>query len=186
MKMARQEILRILHALGEHLPPDIKIDILLIGGAAGVLTGQLPLNRTTTDCDVIFYRPETAGNTILAAVQTVAVKEKLPENWLNFEAMQLDILPHGWHTRQIHIADFGPLHVYAVSRRDLLAMKCYANHTQDREDVQVMRPTREELAFVRTYLNMLRVPSRQANLDQVQWGLEYVRSLEEALDDAGA
>ena len=173
-----------LHVLGEHLPADIKIDILLIGGAAGVLTEQLPLNRTTTDCDVIFYRPENAGNTILAAVQQVATQEKLPTSWLNFEAMQLDILPHGWHTRQIHISDFGPLHVYAVSRRDLLAMKCYANHTQDREDVQVMRPTREELAFVRTYLNMLRVPSRRANLDQVQWGITYVDTLEEAYDDS--
>jgi hypothetical protein len=112
MEMARQKILKMLHALGEHLPPDIKIDILLIGGAAGVLTEQLPLNRTTTDCDVMFYRPETAGNAILEAVQQVAAQEKLPTSWLNFEAMQLDILPHGWHARQIHIADFGPLHVY--------------------------------------------------------------------------
>jgi hypothetical protein len=63
-------------------------------------------------------------------------------------------------------------------------MKCYANHTQDREDVQVMGPTREELAFVRTYLNMLRVPSRQANLDQVQWAITYVNALEEAYDDS--
>ncbi len=183
MQMARQKIIKMLRTLGEHLPSDIKFDILLIGGAAGVLTEQLPLNRTTTDCDVMFYRPETAGNAILAAVRQVAAQEKLPTNWLNFEAMQLDILPHGWHTRQVHVADFGPLHVYAVSRRDLLAMKCYANHTQDREDVQAMKPTREELAFVRTYLNMLRVPSRQANLDQVHWGLTYVHALEEAHDD---
>ncbi len=184
MEMAKPKILNMLRVLGEHLPPNTKIDIVLIGGAAGVLTEQLPLNRTTTDCDVMFYRPETAGDTILAAAQKVAAQEKLPVSWLNFEAMQLDILPHGWRTRQVHVADFGPLHVYAVSRRDLLAMKCYANHAQDREDVQVMRPTREELAFVRTYLNMLRVPSRQANLDQVQWGLTYVNALEETLDDS--
>ena len=175
-----------LNALGKHLPPDIEVDILLIGGAAGVLTEQLPLSRTTTDCDVMYYRPEDAGNTILAAVQQVATQEKLPPNWLNFEAMQLDILPHGWHTRQIHVADFGPLHIFAVSRRDLLAMKCYANHAQDREDVQAMRPTPEELGFVRTYLNMLRVPSRHANLDQVEWGITYVNALEEAHDDSEA
>lgn len=175
-----------LNALGRHLPLDTPIDILLIGGAAGVLTEQLPLSRTTTDCDVMFYRPKDAGDAILEAVQQVAAKNQLPKNWLNFEAMQLDILPHGWHRRQIHIADFGPLHVYAVSRRDLLAMKCYANHTQDREDVLAMKPTREELAFVRTYLNMSRVPSRQANLDQVEWGMKYVDALEEARDDSKA
>lgn len=65
-------------------------------------------------------------------------------------------------------------------------MKCYANHTQDREDVQAMKPTREELVFVRTYLNMLRVPSRKANLDQIQWAMKYVDVLKEACNDSRA
>ena len=53
-----------------------------------------------------------------------------------------------------------------------------------RHNILGMLNALEELAFVRAYLNMLRVPSRQANLDQVQWSLTYVNALEEALDDA--
>ena len=116
-------------------------------------------------------------------VEQVAAVRQLPSDRLNFKAMQLDILPYGWHIRCRHVAAFGSLSIFAVCRLDLLAMKFYANHAQDREDIQAMQPTREELDFVRTYLNMLRVPSRQANLDQVQWAVQLLETIQEKLND---
>ena len=56
-------------------------------------------------------------------------------------------------------------------------MKFYANRTIDREDIVMMKPRLDELAFVQTYLNMLRVPSRQADLDQVTAALRRVRAM---------
>lgn len=57
--------------------------------------------------------------------------------------------------------------IYAASRLDLLCMKFYANRPQDREDIMEMTPTAEEISYVRKYLDMLTLPARQADLDQI-------------------
>jgi hypothetical protein len=180
MRMTTCNILDNLASLGEHLPASNPVEILLIGGAAGMLTGQFTAARTTTDCDVINTVPIESQQAILDAAAQTAAQLELPKAWLNFQAMQLDILPDGWHTRKVHIATFGPLSIYALSRKDLLATKFYASHVRDREDIQDMAPAGEELAFVRTYLNMLRVPSRHADLDNVQRALLYLDAWEDS------
>ncbi|MDP6544403.1 MAG: hypothetical protein QGH60_10455 [Phycisphaerae bacterium] len=177
--MTNSEILDNLECLGGHLPASNPVEILLIGGAAGMLTGEFTAARTTTDCDVINAVPKESQQAILVAAAQTATQRELPETWLNFQAMQLDVLPDGWNARKVHIATFGPLSVCALSRRDLLATKFYAGHVRDREDIQAMTPTGEELAFVRTYLNMLRVPSRCADLDNVQRALLYLDAWED-------
>ena len=60
----------------------------------------------------------------------------------------------------------------------LLATKFYAGHARDREDIQAMAPTGEEVASVRKYLNMLRVPSRKADLDNLQRAFLYLDAME--------
>ncbi|MCP4374631.1 MAG: hypothetical protein GY794_00405 [bacterium] len=180
MRMTTCNILDNLKCLGEYLPASPPVEILLIGGAAGMLTGQFTATRTTTDCDVIDAVPKESQQDILSAAAQIATQRELPKTWLNFQAMQLDILPDGWHTRKVHIATFGPLSIFALSRKDLMATKFYAGHVRDREDIQAMVPTGEELAFVRTYLNMLRVPSRQADLDNIQRALLYLAVMEDS------
>lgn len=96
--------------------------------------------------------------------------------------VEVNVLPVGWQKRRIHIGDFGGLKVWSVGRVDLLAMKVYAGRTQDRADVIDMGPTAEELGVVRKYLDQLRIPSRGANLDQVQSGLRFVDALAEGLE----
>jgi hypothetical protein len=59
-------------------------------------------------------------------------------------------------------------------------MKVYAGRMQDRGDVLDMKPTAEEVAFIRRYLDQLRVPRREANLDQIQSALRFLDALEEA------
>jgi hypothetical protein len=119
----------------------------------------------------------------LQAAKTVADECDLPTDWLNSQVSALNILPDGWHTRRVFVGQFGPLAVCACSRQDLLATKFHAGRPRDLGDIQAMAPTREELSFVRTYLTMLRVPSRQANLDQVARALKLLDAFEEDADD---
>ncbi len=184
MKMPRNLILEALAHLGRRLEWARPIEILLIGGAAGMITGQLAAERTTVDCDVIDYAPAEAMPAVEHAAARVARDMGLPEHWLSPQARPLDILPDGWRSRRQHVGSFGQLHVYAIGRLDLLATKCYANRPQDREDIFAMQPTAGELGFVRTYLTMLRVPSRRANLDQVEAALRLVDALQAGLTDA--
>ena len=183
MRMTTENILDNLECLGSLLPASDPVEILLLGGAAGMLTGQFAAARTTTDCDVINAVPIESQQAILTAAAEIAIQRELPKTWLNFQVMQLDILPDGWHTRKVHIATFGPLSICALSRRDLLATKFYAGHVRDREDILAMAPGSEELAFVRTYLNMLRVPARRADLDSVQRALLYLDAMEDSTNE---
>ena len=167
-----------LQRLGELAAVDEEVEILLINGAAGILTGQLSPARTTGDCDVIRYLPEEAERVILRAAKAVADERGLPENWLNSQAASLNVLPDGWQTRRVRIGRFGKVMVSALSRKDLLAKKFYAAHPRDVEDIAHMKPACEERGFVATYLNMLRVPSREANLDQVETALKLLAAME--------
>ena len=184
MQMRRTHILKALAWLGDRVEWEQPVEILLIGGAAGMITGQLAPDRTTLDCDVIDYTPAEAMQAVGIAARRVAQELGLPEGWLSSQARQLNILPDGWRNRRQHVGSFGKLRIYAVGRLDLLATKCYANRPEDREDILAMHPTGEELSFVRTYLTMLRVPSRQANLDQVESALRLVAALKGRFDDA--
>lgn len=184
MKLNSKEILKALQRTGELLEWDSKIEILLIGGAAGAITGLLSENRVTQDCDVMQYIPDEARQAVLDVAGVVAKELGLAENWLNSQAMQMDILPDGWHIRKVHIGTFGLLDIYAVGRIDLLCMKFFANRPQDREDIFEMKPSKNELKTVRKYLNMLRVPSRNANLDQVTSAFKLVDAMEEFLNES--
>jgi hypothetical protein len=168
MAMTGNDIKSHLARLAEVLSFPDAVEILLIGGAAGVLTGQLAASRTTVDCDVIEYLPKLAQQAVLDAAVTVASERGLPDDWLNSRAMQLNILPDGWRTRKVLVYCYGQLKVFALSRKDLIATKFYAGHPRDLEDIAAMSPTADELSFARIYLGMLRVPSRQAHLDQVE------------------
>jgi hypothetical protein len=182
MLMEQNDILVLLGELGERLGECKSVEIVLVGGAAGMLTGQLQKTRVTTDCDVIRYLPEEAQQSVLTAACELAKEKGLPENWLNSQVMTLDVLPEGWHGRRVEVGAYGSLHVSAIGRLDLLATKFYAAHPRDVEDITDMAPTKEELEFVGTYLNMLRVPSRQANLDQVIRAMNLLEGFREPCD----
>lgn len=103
MQLNSEKILGTLKGLSRRVQWDSPIEILLIGGAAGMLTGQLSPKRVTLDCDVMHYAPEEAQKAVLKAAHQVAAEQGLPENWLNSKAMQMNILPDGWQASK---ADF--------------------------------------------------------------------------------
>ncbi len=178
MEFGSDDILEALRdtALGVDWAGDI--EILLVGGVAAMLTGQLPAERVTQDCDIMVFSPKEAQEAVLSVAREVAKAKGLPENWLNCQAMGLNVLPDGWLSRRKYICKYGQLSIYAASRIDLLCMKFYANRPQDREDIMEMKPTSEEMGYVHRYLDMLRLPSRQADLDQVACALKLVEVME--------
>lgn len=181
--MNSNEILSYLMQVGIELPPEMQIKILIIGGAAGMLTGEFAAARTTMDCDVIHYDPGQGEAEVLAAAERVAQEFDLPVKWLNSEAKKLDILPAGWEVRKVAVSSSGPLTVYALSRQDLLATKFYAGSPRDVEDILAMVPNLDELYFAERYLHVLRVPSRQANLDSVSHGLKLLKAIREGINE---
>lgn len=59
-RMDHSVVDRALKALGERVQYHAPIELLLVGGAAGMLTGVLGHGRTTLDCDVMVSEPGEA------------------------------------------------------------------------------------------------------------------------------
>lgn len=155
-----------------------EVEILIVGGAAGLLTGALPPARTTFDCDVMVFVPAQAWHAVEQAGRKAARALGLAPTWLNGEANEMFRyrLPDGWERRRRFIGLFGKLSVYAVGRMDLIAMKIIAGRPQDREDLGELRPTAAELEFVGEYLDAL--PGRGADVRLVDDARVLLEQLE--------
>lgn len=168
--------------LGEVLSYPDDVEVLLVGGAAAMLTGVLPAARTTVDCDVMDYSPEGAMAAVELASEVVARELLLPARWLNSDVqLRRDALPDAWRQRRIHVGVYGRLSVWAASRQDLIAMKVIAGRAQDLEDLTAMRVRRDEIEFVRTHLASL--TAKGTDRSQVDDALEVLSSLR--VDDRG-
>ena len=166
-----------LRRLGAVLGDGPEIEILLVGGAAGMITGLLPPTRVTTDCDVMAYLPPDTMATVELAAAQVAGELGLATNWLNSDVqIRVDALPSGWEQRKISAGRYGRLRVSAVSRPDLIAMKVLAGRDQDIEDLQAMRVRSDDVAFIENYLNTL--ASKGTQRGQIYEARELLASLE--------
>ena len=146
-----------LSRVGMLLPAGLSIEILVVGGAAGLLTGLLPPSRTTMDCDVMVYVPANSWHAVEQAAYQVGRELGLSTSWLNGVAqLRIDSLPQGWRDRRVHIADFKSLRVYAIGRLDLIAMKFLAHRAQDLEDLQSLLVRADEARFARAFVGQLR------------------------------
>lgn len=129
-----------------------EIHLLLVGGAAGMLSGLLDPERTTTDCDVMLYHPVEAGEFVEALASDLAGEFGLSERWLNRGgAPWAEAMPAGWESRRVLVLSQGPLRVHAVGRLDLIALKLVAGRAQDIEDLETMAITPQEFATLRSH-----------------------------------
>lgn len=133
-------------------------EVVVLGGTAGLLARLLRPERTTADCDVLLLSDGAQWAALADAARVVADQLQLPATWLNRDCEAFSwTLPLGWRSRMERVGQFGPLAVWRVCRRDLIATKVLGatKRPQDLEDLRHIRPTREELAWVREHLDRL-------------------------------
>lgn len=165
-----------LERLGLLVDYPMDVELLLVGGAAAMVTGVLPASRTTTDCDVMDYAPPGSMSAVELAAERVAKELGLAPTWLNSDVqIRRDTLPDGWRQRRVHVGVYGRLHVWAASRLDLIAMKVIAGRAQDLEDLRDMRVRRDEAEFVRRHLASL--PAKGTARSQIEDALVVLGSL---------
>lgn len=163
--------------LGKRFQYRSQVELLLVGGAAGMLTGLLPPGRTTMDCDIMHADPARAIDAIELIAAEVGSCMGLPAKWLNSDAsIRGDTLPDGWQRRRVWIGTWGPLRVFAASRIDLMAMKVLAGRAQDIEDVRAMKPRGDDLAFIAHYLELMK--ARGTSSSDIADALTLLHSLE--------
>ena len=168
--MSTSDVEHALHRLGDAVASAADIELFLVGGAAGMLTGLLPAARITTDCDVMDYSPADSMVRVELAAERVADELGLPKRWLNSDAqIRIDTLPSGWKKRRVLVGTFGPLRVFAASRPDLIAMKILAGRAQDLEDLQALKVRSDDAEFVRGHLATLATRARVRNRSTMPW-----------------
>lgn len=182
-RLTQDQVLSCFEKTGAQLAMDNseleRIEVLLIGGAAGMLTGALRPERTTLDCDVIEFVPQEIANAVKDAAAKVSSAMGLAEDWLNDHATwYIDIMLEGWKARRRHVGVFGPLDVYAVDRIDLISLKVYANRPQDIEDLEDLKVTQDEAVQVRIHL-MSRIDNGFTQ-NQILPAIEYLDAVIES------
>lgn len=166
-----------LRRLGEFLEYHTEIELLLVGGAAGMITGLFGRGHVTTDCDVMKYNPEEAMGAVEQAAELVGNELGLAPDWLNSHVqLRADALPDGWKKRQVLVGVFGKLRVSAASRPDLIAMKVLAGRDQDIGDLQELRIREDDVEFVRRYLDTL--AAKGTAQEQIDGAYELLDALE--------
>jgi hypothetical protein len=163
----KEAILTALRLTGSKLDWPGTVEIVIAGGAAGMLLGVWSPDRVTEDCDIVEISPPTQPHrAVLQAAVEAAEELGLSRDWLNDHFMTfgtLDTLPDGWRQRSVKIGTFDKLEVTSLGRQDLLAMKLYAGRPQDIEDIrsQLKSLTTDDLASMRAYLHSLEQPWRK-------------------------
>ncbi|MFP4355941.1 MAG: DUF6036 family nucleotidyltransferase [Phycisphaerae bacterium] len=183
------EILSAFQLAGEKLDWPSEVELVIVGGAAGMLLGIWHAERVTEDADIVEISPPTQPRrAVLQAAKEAAEELGLSPHWLNDDFMAfgtLDTLPDGWRQRCVEIGRFGKLRITSLGRQDLLAMKVYAARPQDIEDVLACSETltHDDLSFIRRYLDSLRASHRkQIGADQLGRAFAVLDSLSEEID----
>jgi hypothetical protein len=173
--MNRIQLLQLLESLGKRLGSGGAIEVNVVGGAAGLLSGLLPGYMTTSDMDIVQVRPPKDVEELLSAAQVVADETGMNRGWMNIDAgLFSHAIPDGWEARRAEVRAFGRLHVYVISRADLIATKFFAHRARDREHLREMHVTAEEKEFVRRYLKALheKLPNEATKIDMALHLLE--------------
>jgi len=160
MKMACDDVDRAIHQLCVRFEWHERVEILIVGGSAGMLTGLLARDRVTGDCDVCHYDPShgKAWVEVEITADLIGAELQLPTNWLNSNVkIREDSLPDGWRDRRVLIEQGNWIHVYAISRPDLIAMKFLAGRPQDLEDLEELGVENDDITFTEQYLESLSV-----------------------------
>lgn len=148
--MNRTDLEVALERLGSRCPEDS--EIVLAGGSALILGGYI--DRGTSDGDVIHADPRLTE--LRRDIEAVAGELDLPPGWLNDGVKAwVGVLPPDFQQRLEAVGTFGNLRVRRLGRLDLLVMKFSSLRAVDLDDIDELRPTAEEIAFVRSQMSRI-------------------------------
>lgn len=151
MSLTAQNMLQALGALDRLLPRKVKL--VIGGGGAMLLAHAYPL--ATEDIDAI---PAT-GMTVQELdplVKQVAAQLGIAADWLNpYFSTFTHVLPEDYGQRLVPVGSFKNLEALALSKEDLLIMKCFAGRRKDKTHA---------VALLRAGADVKRVESRLEEL----------------------
>lgn len=173
------QIRQAISALAAMLPPDAVGEMVLIGGGAGVLAGELPQGRLTADLDVIAVEPPEVLDLCCHHAPAIAARLGLSDEWFDAtpRSLQHMLLP-GWRARTVEVGEFGSLRVRSIGRSDLIALKTLAGRERDLQDLQSLAIDREEAAQVARELPQLL--AQGVDPEQVERAIALARAMAEA------
>lgn len=149
-KMTRDALWSALTALGQRVRQPVSI---VLGGSAALILGK-ELHRPTDDGDVVESKPGLGDLQML--IRDVANSQGLPAGWLNGSIQSYTyVLPKDYPSRLVSLPRFGRLSVSLLGRPDVILMKVHGMRARDVEDLEAIRPTTEELAFVRAQVRRI-------------------------------
>jgi hypothetical protein len=141
------------------------VQLIIGGGGAMILAHHLAL--ATTDIDGIPKGIELGDLDQL--VKEVSQELNIPKDWLNpYFSTFTHVLPSDYGSRLVSVCQYPNLEVLALSKEDLLIMKCFAGRQKDVVHMKALLKQGPKLAVVEAQLEQLirnRIPGAQDALD---------------------
>lgn len=142
------------------------VKLIVGGGGAMILAHHFPL--ATTDIDGIPGAGMSAEE-LDPFIKAVAQEVNLPSDWLNpYYATFTHVLPKDYSTRLVTVLEFPHLTVQALSKEDLLIMKCFAGRMKDQPHAIALLRSGADLIVAERHIESLRekgIPGAQKALD---------------------
>lgn len=164
MNLTQDMMLSALKRLDEKLTHSVTL--IVGGGAAMILAHHFPL--VTSDIDAIPAKGTTVGE-IDPLIKEVATEMKIPKDWLNpYYSTFTHVLPSDYSTRLATVCTLKNLSVQALSKDDLLIMKCFAGRGKDRPHAKALIEGGAGIKFVEKHLEALQergIPKSEKALD---------------------
>lgn len=164
MNLTAQLMKQALERLSEKLSRPVQL--IVGGGGAMILAHHFPL--VTTDIDGI----PAAGMSVEeldSLVKQVAIELQIPSDWLNpYYVTFTHVLPQDYGSRLKTVFEFPHLKVQALSKEDLLIMKCFAGRMKDRPHAKALLQGGADTKFVEKHIEYLmkrNIPGASQALD---------------------
>jgi hypothetical protein len=173
MNLTAQVMEKALRSLDSKLERPIRL--IIGGGGAMILAYQFPL--ATTDIDGIPGAGMSAED-LDPIVKKVAEELNLPKDWLNpYYVTFTHVLPQDYSTRLHLVFEFKNLKVEALSKDDLLIMKCFAGRLKDQPHIKALVRAGANIKFAENHIETLKakgIPGAEKALDFLDEVLDTV------------
>jgi len=124
--LTKEKMLEAFKALDEALGSTTRL--IIGGGGAMILAHHFRLGTADVDGIAVGVDPAEFDS----CVKKVAKKLSLPGDWLNpYYSTFTHVLPQDYGSRLLLVCEFSKLKVLALSKEDLLIMKCFAGRQKD-------------------------------------------------------